>query len=81
MTLVSNTYSFNLKFGPNLKSIDLLFLMAILLNLNLFQFSNAFNLETRLAVIKYGPKHSYFGYSVAEHLILDETSKQITEAV
>lgn len=33
--------------------------------------ADAFNLEPRLPVFKLGEKGSYFGYSVAEHQILD----------
>jgi len=42
---------------------------------------NAFNLETRLPLVKKGPKNSYFGYSVAEHLIVNEMTKKTTESV
>ncbi|KFM80851.1 hypothetical protein X975_03590, partial [Stegodyphus mimosarum] len=33
--------------------------------------ANAFNLEPRLPVLKLGERGTYFGYSVAEHQILD----------
>ncbi|GFR29542.1 uncharacterized protein TNCT_308481 [Trichonephila clavata] len=36
--------------------------------------ANAFNLEPRIPVLKLGDKDSYFGYSVAEHQILDTTN-------
>ena len=29
----------------------------------------AFNLEPRIAIVKEGPKGSYFGYSVAQHQV------------
>ena len=29
----------------------------------------AFNLEPRIAIVKTGPKGSYFGYSVAQHQV------------
>ena len=31
----------------------------------------SFNLEPRIAIVKVGPAGSYFGYSVAQHQILD----------
>ncbi|XP_074602428.1 integrin alpha-PS1-like [Brevipalpus obovatus] len=31
----------------------------------------SFNFEPRLAIVKYGPKGSYFGYSVSQHIIDD----------
>lgn len=34
-----------------------------------------FNFEPKLPVIKQGPKNSYFGYSVAEHTILDQNNR------
>lgn len=41
----------------------------LLLLLSLIAAANAFNLEARLPVIKYGAPGSYFGYSVAEHVV------------
>lgn len=36
----------------------------------LIDVTNAFNLETRLPIIKYGPnEHGYFGYAVAAHTV------------
>lgn len=32
---------------------------------------NCFNLESRLPIVKYGEKDSYFGYSVATHVQVD----------
>lgn len=32
---------------------------------------NCFNLESRLPIVKYGEKDSYFGYSVATHVEVD----------
>lgn len=37
--------------------------------INLIKYINCFNLETRLPIVKYGEENSYFGYSVAEHII------------
>jgi hypothetical protein len=42
---------------------------------------SCFNFEPRLPVIKRGPLDSYFGFSVAQHLIADETRKKISEAL
>ena len=36
--------------------------------------SLAFNLEPRIAIVKRGPVGSYFGYSVAQHQIVDRIS-------
>lgn len=33
--------------------------------------ANAFNLENRLPINKFGAAGSYFGYSVAEHVVTD----------
>lgn len=33
-----------------------------------------FNLEPRIAIVKTGPPGSYFGYSVAQHQIVDRNS-------
>ena len=35
---------------------------------------NGFNLEPKIAIVKRGPLGSYFGYSVAQHQILDRVS-------
>ncbi|KAI7697554.1 hypothetical protein SSS_08896 [Sarcoptes scabiei] len=35
----------------------------------------AFNLDTSIPVYKFGPKDSYFGYSVAEHIIKQSPSQ------
>lgn len=43
--------------------------------------ANAFNLEPRIPVYKLGDKDSYFGYSVAEHQILDSNGKSVREHV
>ena len=39
-------------------------LMAVMANQ-----ASAFNLEPRIAIVKTGPKGSYFGYSVAQHQV------------
>ena len=43
----------------------------------LFAFSQGFNFDARFAVIKKGPKNSYFGFSVAEHQIVDEDTREL----
>lgn len=54
----------------------------IFMTFNLFQITSVdgFNLETRLPLVKQGHRNSYFGYSVAQHIIIDEATKRITEA-
>ena len=42
---------------------------------------SAFNFDSRLPVIKQGPVDSYFGFSVAEHVIADEARKRVSEAL
>ncbi|GFT77701.1 uncharacterized protein TNCV_4245671 [Trichonephila clavipes] len=42
----------------------------------LFEYGLCFNLETRLPVIKIGPQESYFGYSVAQHQIIDDLGRR-----
>lgn len=80
--LVSKTTSLTIaEMGPKKTLTKSILLLTLVISSSLFHCSNAFNLETRLPVIKYGPKNSYFGYSVAEHLILEETSKAVSEAV
>ena len=34
----------------------------------------SFNLEPKIAIVKRGPAGSYFGYSVAQHQIVDRNS-------
>ena len=34
----------------------------------------SFNLEPRIAIVKRGPPGSYFGYSVAEHQVVERSS-------
>lgn len=48
-----------------------LFSVYILLSLHLV---SGFNLENRLPIIKYGEKDTYFGYSVAMHVIGEKES-------
>lgn len=38
---------------------------------------NCFNLDARIPIIKRGKVGSYFGYSVAEHEEIDESSNNI----
>lgn len=42
---------------------------------------SSFNLEPRLPIIKRGQDNSYFGYSVAQHIIQDETRGRIIDTV
>ena len=37
------------------------------------ELSEAFNLENRLPIIKYGEPSSYFGYSVSTHVLENNT--------
>jgi len=46
------------------------------------QLCSSFNFEPRLPIVKRGPASSYFGFSVAEHMIAeDETRRRISESV
>ena len=46
------------------------FLLTVLLIITNVAFQvSAFNLEPRIAIVKTGPKGSYFGYSVAQHQV------------
>lgn len=46
------------------------------------QLCSSFNFEPRLPIVKRGPVSSYFGFSVAEHMIAeDETRRRISESV
>lgn len=42
---------------------------SILLLFNFINDINAFNLENRLPIVKYGNVDTYFGYSVASHVV------------
>ena len=44
--------------------------LAMLALLALSGQSGAFNLESRIAIVKDGPEGSYFGYSVAQHQVI-----------
>ena len=46
--------------------------LCILFELSILSW--AFNLEPRVAIVKKGPPGSYFGYSVAQHQIIDRNS-------
>jgi hypothetical protein len=70
-----------MKMGSILSSFKSIILLTLVLNLNLVEISFGFNLETRLPLIKEGPRNSYFGYSVAQHLIVDETTQKTSQAV
>lgn len=43
---------------------------------SLVQINTGFNLEPRLPLIKYGHPDSYFGYSVAEHVIINNDDRK-----
>ena len=43
--------------------------LTILLVAVMAKQASAFNLEPRIAIVKTGPKGSYFGYSVAQHQV------------
>ncbi|CAL1274062.1 unnamed protein product [Larinioides sclopetarius] len=59
---------------PVLISVD--HLLFLTLTLILFEYGLCFNLETRLPVIKEGPEGSYFGYSVAQHQIIQDNGQR-----
>jgi hypothetical protein len=50
-------------------------MMEIIYFFSIVSLNYAFNLEPRLAIIKRGPDKSYFGYSVAQHLRIDDDGK------
>ncbi|KAL5276903.1 ITGA7 family protein [Megaselia abdita] len=52
-----------------MKSVSLVVISA-----TVFSIVSGFNLENRLPIWKYGPENSYFGYSIASH-IMDEDSR------
>ena len=35
-----------------------------------------FNFEPRLPILKQGPQNSYFGFSVAEHIIIERSLRE-----
>lgn len=50
------------------------FIISSILNISLV---NCFNLENRLPIVKYGEEDSYFGYSIASHIMVkDDDSLQ-----
>lgn len=57
------------------KCLFLLDVRLVVLCLAIIQTVTGFNLENRLPIIKYGTTDSYFGYSVAEHVIETESGK------
>lgn len=56
-------------------------LLLVVITCAILHVCSAFNFEPRLPVVKRGVPGSYFGYSVAEHLILDENKRRVVEAV
>lgn len=56
-------------------------LLPVLLCLLCGHLCSSFNFETRLPIVKRGPHDSYFGFSVAQHLISDEARKRVSEAL
>ena len=76
---ILNKCLIDMKKGSKLSSMKSIIVLTIVINL--IEISLGFNLETRLPVIKEGPRNSYFGYSVAQHLITDENTRQTSEAV
>ncbi|KAH9493727.1 Itga7p, partial [Dermatophagoides farinae] len=53
----------------SLSSLLLSVLLLLLSSSSIIQLINTFNLDTNIPVYKFGPRDSYFGYSVAEHII------------
>lgn len=51
----------------------ILILTTILLYLH-NQFVHCYNLDTQKALLKHGPKGSYFGYSLAQHAVFDQSN-------
>lgn len=49
---------------------------TILLLIIFINVINAFNLENRLPIVKYGDVDTYFGYSVASHIIGESDSAE-----
>lgn len=46
-----------------------------------FPYAHTFNLDTKIPIVKFGPKGSYFGYSVAEHVTLNSGHSSQRESV
>lgn len=46
----------------------------IILLIHLFTFVQSYNLDYQNALIKHGPKGSYFGYSIAQHATYDQSN-------
>lgn len=49
------------------------FIISSILNISLV---NCFNLENRLPIVKYGEEDSYFGYSIASHIMIKDDDSQ-----
>lgn len=68
----------------SLQSVFQMFSILLLATTTIFSsFSSvlAFNLDTRIPIYKFGPRDSYFGYSVAEHIIKNRDSSRQSEPV
>ncbi|GFY75594.1 integrin alpha-PS1 [Trichonephila inaurata madagascariensis] len=59
-----------------MSAINSIYHTLLTVTLFLFEYGLCFNLETRLPVIKIGPQESYFGYSVAQHQIVDDFGRR-----
>lgn len=56
-------------------------IIFVFMSILLLPSCSSFNLEPRLPIIKRGQDNSYFGYSVAQHIIQDETRGRIIDTV
>lgn len=59
-----------------MSATNLVYHSLLTVTLFLFEYGLCFNLETRLPVVKIGPQDSYFGYSVAQHQIVDDFGRR-----
>lgn len=66
--------------SSSLSSYFIIFVF-LLISCYLNDLCSCFNLEPRLPVIKRGDPSSYFGFSVAQHLTVDETRRKISDAL
>ena len=53
--------------------IHILFIYFVFFNISCI---DSFNLDTRIPIFKFGPKDSYFGFSVAEHITVNGHASQ-----
>lgn len=56
--------------GPKCASVLFLFILYSV---------TSFNLEPRIPVLKFGDEGSYFGFSVAEHMTIENKTRQIVD--